>query len=537
MNLPQQKQKPLWRYIAAAISVVACASLSYFSHALDMTDANIVMILLAGVAFVAFKFGHGPAVFAAILSVAVFDFFYVFPTFSFAPSDAQYFVTLIVMLGIGILISELTARQQSQLLRAQQQEHRTAELFRESQDQERRTTQLYQLTQKLSQSPGRELLLHAAAEQLSTMFAARIAYFLRQRDGSLSLEANTRSGDLKANSEIAKSAADLGTATGLGTEQSPSEPARYVPMIGSRQTVGVLAVAPADLQRFASAEECRMLETCANLVALAVERDVSLVEAQHAQMLVQAEQLRNSLLSSVSHDLRTPLAMIAVTASSLAEESAERPLLDKREMLNTLVDESQRVSRQVENLLDMARFQAGEIDLNRDWHVLEELIGVAIGRLRHELGERKIDVRIAADLPLVWVSDHLIEQVFINLLDNAARYTPKNSRLEIDARQTGETIEIAFADNGPGLPGGTETKVFDKFFRGNTRIADGQRGIGLGLTICRSIVEAHAGQMQAGNRTSGGAEFVIRLPCPQERPRFTLDETPLNLEQPRAANS
>jgi two-component system sensor histidine kinase KdpD len=536
MNAPSEPLKSPGRYVAAALSVVACASLSYFSHALDMTDANIVMILLAGVAVVAFKFGHGPAVFAAIFSVAVFDFFYVEPTYSFAPSDAQYFITLVVMLGIGILISELTASQQEQLRISKQHDQQTAKLFRESQEQERRTSQLYQLTQKLSQLNGRELLLRTAAEQLGTMFAARVAYLVRQPDGSLRPEASARTGTLKVDSEIAKSVANLGAPAGLGTELFSSEPARYVPMIGSRQTIGVLAVAPADLQRFANADECRVLTTCATLIALAAERDESLVEAQQAQVLVQAEQLRNALLSSVSHDLRTPLAMIAVTASSLAEESPERPLLDKREMLNTLVDESQRLSRQVENLLDMARFQAGEIELNRDWHVLEELIGVALARLRRELGERTIDVRIPADFPLVWVSEQLIEQVFINLLDNAARYTSKDSRLEIRAQQSAEAIEIFFADNGSGLPSGAESKVFDKFFRGNTRVADGQRGIGLGLTICRSIVEAHGGKMRAGNRTGGGAEFVITLPCPQGSPQFTLEEPPLDVELPRAAS-
>jgi two-component system, OmpR family, sensor histidine kinase KdpD len=535
VNASPEQSKSLSRYLAAALSVAACALLGYFNRALDWNDANTVMILLAGVAFVAFKFGHGPAVFAALSSVAVFDFFFVHPSFSLNSADAQYFVTLAVMLGIGILISELTARQQEQLRISKAQEQRTAELFRESQEQERRTSQLYQLTQKLSQLHGRELLLHTAAEQLGAMFAARVAYLVRQPDGSLRLEATGRTGALNVNTEIAKSVANLGAPAGLGTELSPNEPARYVPMIGS-QTIGVLAVAPADLQRFANADECRMLTTCATLVALAAERDESLVEAQQAQVLVQAEQLRNSLLSSVSHDLRTPLAMIAVTASSLAEESAERPLLDKREMLNTLVDESQRLSRQVENLLDMARFQAGEIELNRDWHVIEELVGVALARLGRELGVRKVDVKIPADLPLVWVSEQLIEQVFINLLDNAARYTPKDSRLEIRAQRNDETIEIFFADNGPGLPSGAESKVFDKFFRGNTRIADGQRGIGLGLTICRSIVEAHGGKMRAGNRTEGGAEFVICLPCPQGSPQFTLEETPSQVELPGAAS-
>ncbi len=265
-----------------------------------------------------------------------------------------------------------------------------------------------------------------------------------------------------------------------------------------------------------------MLETCANLIALSIERDQSLADVQQAQLQMQSEQLRNSLLSSVSHDLRTPLATIAVTVSSLLDESGETDVASKREILQTVVDESNRVSRQVENLLDMARLNSGTIALSRDWHVFEELIGIALERMHRELDGYGVRVKIADDFPLLLATEHLLEQVFVNLLDNAVRYTPKGSQIEISAVRVAERAEIRIADNGPGLPPGTEKKVFEQFFRGSSHVADGRRGIGLGLTFCRRIVEAHGGQMRAVNRQAGGAEFVISLPCPDKKIEGTM---------------
>lgn len=340
--------------------VGACALISWLSHTLKLTDANIVMIFLAGVVLVATRFGHGPAIAAAILSVLTFDYFYVHPSFSFAPTDAQYFITLGAMLGIGLLISELTAR--------------------------------------------------------------------------------------------------------LRTE-------------------------------------------------LKVSND--------AQLQIQAEQLRNALLSSISHDLRTPLAAFVGTATNLLEESTEENWASKREMLQTLADESHRLARLVDNLLDMARLNSGMLVLNRQWHVLEELVGVAVGRVRSELKGHEIRFQIPADFPLLWVADDLFEQMLVNLLENAIRYTPAGSQIEITATCRGDRAEIMVADNGPGLAPGSEERVFDKFFRGTTPVADGRRGVGLGLAICQGIAGAHGGTIQAANRPQGGAQFTISLPIHAD-PQLTV---------------
>jgi two-component system sensor histidine kinase KdpD len=258
---------------------------------------------------------------------------------------------------------------------------------------------------------------------------------------------------------------------------------------------------------------------------LSIERDESLLAAQQAQLRVESEQLRNALLSSVSHDLRTPLATILGTSASLLERAAP----ETRELLQVLMDETHRLARLVDNLLDMARLDSGALTLNRQWHVLEEVVGVALADVKRQIKNHEVRVRIAEDFPLLWIDDVLFEQVFVNLLENASRYTEPGSVIEISAEAIGKTARIEIADNGPGLPAGTETKVFDKFFRGATVAPDGRRGVGLGLAICRAIVEAHGGEIIAMNRPDGGALFRIILRQDQRAPYVANDEQPLTV--------
>jgi two-component system sensor histidine kinase KdpD len=290
-------------------------------------------------------------------------------------------------------------------------------------------------------------------------------------------------------------------------------------MIGSQHTVGALGVRPQEMSRVGDPEQQRLLETCASLIALSIERDESVLQAHQAQLQVETEQLRNSLLNSVSHDLRTPLATIAGTTSSVLERSTGQD----REMLQSAVDESRRLARLVDNLLRMARLDAGSVTLNRQWHVLEEVIGVSLETVKRELAGHQVHVHIPADFPLLSIDGFLMEQVFVNLLENAARYTPAGSRIEVSANMNKHRAKIRIADNGPGLPPGSESKLFDRFFRGSMEPADGRRGVGLGLAICQAIVRAHGGGITAVNRPEGGAEFRIELPCEQTPPTIDAD--------------
>jgi two-component system sensor histidine kinase KdpD len=499
-------------YLATAVIVIVCGLLGWLSHALQHAEANIVMVFLLGVAFVATRFGRGPAIAASIVSVLAFDFFFVPPRFSFTVSDAHYLLTFAVMLGIGLLISTLAARMKEQL--------------RASQDQERRTAALYRFTKQLTEIAGVEFLVQAAGQQLGQIFSGEVVLYLREGKEPIFLRfgGETSIARHPVNAVVAQWVADHDQVAGAGTDTLPNATALFVPLTGSQRTVGVLGIKPANPERMLDPDQRRLLETCASLIALSIERDQFVIQAQEAELQVQAEQLRNSLLSSVSHDLRTPLAAIAGAGSSLVANSL--PECSRRELAQSIVDESHRMNRLIDNLLDMTRLQAGGVVLNKQWHVLEEIIGSARSRLRQELVDHDISVSIPADFPLVNVDGLLLEQVFVNLLENAARYTPKGSRLEITAREQPGVVVICLADNGPGLPHGTEKRVFEKFFRATSGVApDQRRGVGLGLTICQSIMEAHRGAIEARNRPEGGAEFTLTLPMREQPPKVALEDS------------
>jgi len=322
---------------------------------------------------------------------------------------------------------------------------------------------------------------------------------------------------------VAEWVADHDQMAGLGTNTLPNATALFAPLVGSQRTMGTVGIRPNDLDRFADPDQIRLLETCASLIALSLERDQSVIEAGDARLRVQAEEMRNALLSSVSHDLRTPLSVIAAASSTLLDRRDMQIDL-ANELLQTIADESHHLARLVDNLLDMTRLESGAAPPLKQWHVLEEVVGSALTRLRRDLARHKVTVSIPQDIPLIFVDGVLLEQVFVNLLENAARYTPTGSHIELSAEHRGNTLEIRVADNGPGLPPGSEAKVLEKFFRAPPAIGDNRRGVGLGLAICQAIVRAHGGKLIARNRPQGGAEFVIELRLDQKPPTVVLDE-------------
>jgi len=504
-------KQPQWPDFAKALTAVGvCAVLGWAADAAQTAESNVVMIFLAGVAFVASRLGRWPSIVAAIASVLVFDLLFVPPRLTFAVSDTQYAITFAVMLGIGLLISELTSRLQSQLRTSQRQEQRTAQLFR--------------MTKQLSELSGTEFLIRTAGRQLEEVFDGEIAIFLRDDCIDLSLRYGEQSAiaSQPINEVVAQWVAANGKTAGAGTDTLPNATALIVPLAGSQQVMGALGVIPKDASRFANPEQVRLLETCGSLIALALERDRSMLQAHEAQLRVEAEQLRNSLLSSVSHDLRTPLAAISGTASAMLETAPER----EKDNLQTIVHESERLTRLVENLLEMARLDSGTIALNRQWHVLEEIVGTALHSVKRQLANHSVRVEIAPDFPLIYVDGFLIEQALVNLLENAARYTPLGSEVEIAAIAQEKSVEIRVSDTGPGVPTGTEQRVFDKFFRGATIAPDGRRGVGLGLAICKAIADSHGGTISVTNRAAGGAVFTIVLPRRQAAPSIQPDADP-----------
>jgi two-component system sensor histidine kinase KdpD len=309
---------------------------------------------------------------------------------------------------------------------------------------------------------------------------------------------------------VAQWVADHGRRAGLGSDTLPAAPALYLPLGDGRQGLGVLAVRPRNPRRVLLPEQRHLLETFAGQIGLALERAGLAETAAGARVAAERETLRNTLLASISHDLRTPLAAMAGAASTLVARGASLDDAKRTELARSIESKARDMSELVAKVLDLMRFDSGELVLRRDWESLEDLVSAALENNDERLKGHRIEVRLPADLPLVWVDATLVVQVFTNLLENAAKYTPAGTEIVVAARDEGGEVHVTIDDNGPGLPGGEPDRLFDKFQRG---IQEGTIvGVGLGLSICRAIVRAHGGTISAGPRPGGGARLEFTLP-------------------------
>jgi two-component system sensor histidine kinase KdpD len=316
---------------------------------------------------------------------------------------------------------------------------------------------------------------------------------------------------------------DNGHRAGSGTDTLPEAGYLYLPMITPQGTVGVLAVRPPAPDLLLSPDYRQLLETVATQVGLAIERDQLAEETQRAIVQAEAERLRSSLLSSVSHDLRTPLAVIAGTSSALRELGTAATPEQSRGMLDEIYDESNRMARLVDSLLSMTRLDAGTVVVDKQWFPLEDLVGSALDRTRKELAGRTISTRLPADLPLVPMDGALVEQALVNLLENAIRYASPGTPLDISARLLSGEVVLEVADRGPGLSEDESEQIFDRLYRGSAAAESTERGVGLGLSIARAIVQAHGGSIWAANRPGGGAVFSFSLPLEGTPPEMEFD--------------
>lgn len=494
------RRSPLAEYAWAGLVIAVCTALAFgLVRIASVTD--VAMVYLLGVGFAASRLGRGPSIAAAVGSIAAFDFFFVPPFFTFAVSDTHYLLTFGVMLLIALVISALTFR-----LRAQ------AETARE---RERRTGALYAMTGDLAATRGRSEVAGVASRHLATSFAAQVQILLPDGAGRLEIPVGMPPAfpmDEKEHT-VAQWVFEHGRPAGAGTDTLPAARARYLPLVGSLGIVGVTGVRAADAKRFQDPGHEQLLETFARQAALAIERVTLAERAQQEQVEVEAERLRTALLSSLSHDMRTPLGAITGAASSLlADSDAGGALAEptRRDLLKSILTESQRMNRLIGNLLEMIRLETGALEVQREWQPLEEVVGVALIRLEERLREHPVEVRLPPDLPLALLDGLLIEQVFVNLLENAVKYTPAGTPLEISASVRDGAIVVDVADRGPGFPPGEEERIFHKFYRLPGAVGTG--GVGLGLTICQGMVTAHGGRIWAENRAGGGAVFHFTLP-------------------------
>ncbi len=309
---------------------------------------------------------------------------------------------------------------------------------------------------------------------------------------------------------------------GQGTHTLAGAEATYFPLSNGESVVGVLVLLPVNLRRIFLPEQQKLLDTFLQQIAQAITRVRLAEQARKTQLDMEAERLRNSLLSSISHDLRTPLATIVGSASTLVEEHKALKAEDKLELNRAIYDEAQRMSNLVNNILDMARLDAGAVVLNKQWYPLDEIIGVVLTRLQKRLAGRPVTVKLPPGTPMIYVDTVMIEQVLINLLENVLRYTPELSPVEIIGEASNFAVKISVADQGPGIPAGLENQLFEKFYRVQREAA--QSGVGLGLAICRAIIEAHGGSIQAQNRPTGGAVFSFMIPLDYAPPMLGPEE-------------
>lgn len=481
-----------WRYLwAIGASLLTALITTPLIRWLDL--ANIVMLFLLTVVLVAVRFGRGPAVMSAVISVIAFDFFFVPPRFSFAVSDVQYLITFAVMLTVGLVIGQLTAGLRFQA--------------RVSVHRESRSRALYEFARALSGVLATEQIFETTRSHLERTFRAKVLLLLPDSEGRLQPPTGQIPDALDI--AIAQWAFDRATPAGIGTDTLPNSNFFYLPLIAPMRTRGVLVLQPEGRRWILIPEQRQQLDTFAALAAIALERVHYIEVAQKALVGIESERLRNSLLAALSHDLRTPLTSLVGLSESLTR--ARPPLPDAQQSIaEALHNEALRMSNLVVNLLDMARIQSGEIKLNLQWQFLEEVVGSALRASSAFLSRHPIETRLAADLPLIQIDAVLIERVLCNLLENATKYTPVDSLILIAAEVNGKMLDIAVRDNGPGLPVGKEDSLFEKFTRGEKESTT--PGVGLGLAICKSIVQAHGGKIRAGKAPEGGAAIVFSIP-------------------------
>lgn len=479
-----------------AWAVAACLGTTLLAMPLhDLLDlANIVMLFLLTVVLVAVRLGQGPAVVAAFLSVAMFDFFFVPPRFSFAVSDVQYLLTFTIMLTVALVTGHLTARLRLQALIASKREHRAHAL--------------YEMARDLSGALSIEQAVDIAGRFVEDGLPSKVGVFLPGNGEQMKAVSGPGGGSTAMAEPLARVAYGRGEPIGPGLSD-PDSMVLYLPLKAPMRIRGVMAIALEERNGVLLPEQRQLLDTVASLVAIVIERLHYVEVAQEALLRIESERLRNALLSALSHDLRTPLTALVGLSDSLAMAIPPLPGRHK-ETAEAIRDEALRMSSLVSNLLDMARLQAGPVQLRKEWQPLEEVVGSSLKCLGMRLSSHHVKVELAADLPLLEFDAVLVERVLCNLLENAVKYAPPGSDVTIGARQCKDVVEVFVADNGPGLAPGSENTIFEKFMRGQQESAT--PGVGLGLAICRSIVEAHRGRIWAGNRPEGGALFIFTLP-------------------------
>lgn len=495
-----------------AFGIIALATALGLLLRPELQTTDLAMLLLLAVVVVAYRHRRGPAVFASLLSIAAFDFWFVPPYHTLSVHDTAYLLTFGVMLAVALVMSQLTARIREQVEDAREREQQTAALFALSRELAG-TSGLVTQTAVLARHAV-QVVPGTAAVLLADPGDGRLHYSQLDHDDTGGVAVRVAVDWTYQHGESA----------GWSTSQCAEAEALVIPLSSSTATLGVLVLSPNSPEQPLTAADRRILEALAGHAALVFERTRLAEGHDQARVEVESERLRTALLSSLSHDLRTPLGSIEGAASSLLEDSSAPPGTIRREMAETILEESRRMNRLVTNLLDMVRVETGALAVQKAWQPLEEALGVALLRLEERLSHHQVQTCLPPDLPLVPIDELLIEQVFINLLENAAKHTAPGTPITISAWAGDGAVVVEVADAGAGIPSGEEEMIFRKFHRAiRTDWLSPAGGSGLGLTICRGIITAHGGRIWLHRHAGPGAAFRFSLPL-EGPPLTTLPE-------------
>jgi two-component system sensor histidine kinase KdpD len=487
--------RPLGRYMLGLLLVGAATGLGALINPY-IHPTNLIVIFLLAVVLAAVYLGRGPSVMVSILGVAAFDYFFVPPRLTLAVADTEYLLTFIGLLAVSLVISQLTAMLRGQSEAVQRREVETVEL--------------YELGRDLTVAANLDAVAQAAISHVGQTFSREVAMFLPVKD-ALKVYANSPGLSISDNEQaVAMWVFEHGQEAGRGTETLPEASMRYQPLKTTQGVVGVLGVKPIDPARHLSREQHRTLDAFVNQIGLAVERASLVEQARQSEVLEITDKLQNALLNSISHDLRTPLVSITGALSSLADEQIVLDANARRSLIETAGEEADRLNRLVGNLLDMTRLESGAMRFKKEALDIQDVVGSALEELGGRLGERKIEIDIPSELPLIQLDFVLVERVLVNVIDNALKYSPTETPIEIKAHAAGAFLEIEVADRGTGIPPEDLTRIFDKFYR--VQRPDNVSGTGLGLSISKGIVQAQGGFIAAENRPGGGTIITISLP-------------------------
>ncbi|MBI2374522.1 MAG: sensor histidine kinase KdpD [Deltaproteobacteria bacterium] len=501
-----EPSEPSLRKYAWSVALVGLTTAVALTAYVLFSIPDLEMLYLIAVMISAISFGRGPSLATAALSIAAYDFCFVPPRFTFSVADGKYLLSFVMMFAVGLVISTLALR-----IKRQQ----TDAILREE-----RTASLYALSRDLGAATDSHSSARVVAEHTARAFNADAVVVTLGTSGDLAVLAKCAPDtELSASdAAVARWVLDHRRIAGLGSDTLPASNAICAPLLTATTGPGALVIVPRARQPLTS-DQRSFLEAICRQASFALDRAELSDKARAAALRAKDEELRSGLLSSVSHDLRTPIAAITGAATTI-RENPDLPTEVRNDMIATICGEAERLEHLVSNLLDMTRLESGAVRLSRDSVPLVEIVGGALNRLKKQLSAHRVVTHLPEDLAWISVDPVLMEQLFVNLLENAARYTPVGTEIEIMAAIEASNLLVEVRDRGPGIVPGEEDMIFDRFHRSSRA---GPPGVGLGLSICRAIARVHGGSLSASNRADGGASFRLELPLIEAPAALPLD--------------